>query len=252
MLLMEGKKLAEQLKASLVPHAGAATLGILLVGQDADSLKFIEIKRKRAAEYGIATQLVELKESSNEAEVVAAIESLNADPVINGVIIQLPLPARLGREGILAALAPEKDVDGLTGQAAYLSPMVQAVGALCGEYNVVLTHKKIVVIGAGPLVGQPITKWLHDQGLAQVVIDESTKNADELIRQADILIAGTGQPILTRDNTTDKQIIFNCSGKDVADENALHVQAVTPSLGGIGPLTVHFLLTNTLKAATRH
>jgi methylenetetrahydrofolate dehydrogenase (NADP+)/methenyltetrahydrofolate cyclohydrolase len=250
-VLMQGKKLVQQLKISLPPHAGVATLGIVFVGRDPDSLKFIEIKRKRAAEYGIATKLIELEESSHEREVVAALDSFNTDSAISGVIVQLPLPTHLDRERILAVLAPVKDVDGLTSQGAYLSPMVQAVEALCKEYTVDLHGKKIAVIGAGPLVGQPITQWLHDQRLEPVVIDDSTQDPDSLIRHADIIIAGTGQPILSSHNTQSGQVIFNCSGKDVADENALSVQALTPAVGGIGPLTVHFLLANTLQAAER-
>lgn len=229
---------------------GTVRLGIVLVGTHPASELYVGIKQRQAAHYGIAAEVIRLAATSTTEAVQAAIREANDQYA--GVIIQLPLPDHLPTEAILDCIDPRKDVDNLTGQHVFTSPMVQAVQALCKAYAITIEGKSLCVIGQGRLVGGPLMHWLQSLGCHPVIVDEATANKDTVIHEADIVFGGSGHKyVVHAGNTRSGQIIFDCSGRDV-DFDAIKetVAAITPPKGGIGPLTVHFLLMNVITAAT--
>jgi methylenetetrahydrofolate dehydrogenase (NADP+)/methenyltetrahydrofolate cyclohydrolase len=230
----------------------AKKLGIVWVGDNPSSEIYINLKQQKAAGYGINTRLAHIPETSTQAEIIKTVRDLNQNPTVDGIIVQLPLPDVTLTDTVLDAIEFNKDVDNLTGSDKFLSPMVQAVKALADYYKIDFTNKKVCVVGQGRLVGQPIVRWLELVDIQPSILPSPELFNDTIVRSADIVIAGTGaRHIINATNTRPGQIIFDCSGIDV-DYDAIKdtVAAITPPKGGVGPLTVHFLLSNVI-ATTR-
>lgn len=232
------------------PPTREKRLAILWGGDNPDSAKYVQLKQQNGGRYGVATELHHLPNTVSQEEVIAAVQELNARREVDAFIVQLPLPARLDREAVLAAIAPEKDVDNLTGGSEFVSPMVRAVDAILVHYALDLSNKTCAVVGMGVLAGQPIFRYLTDKGYAATPVDKDTPHADEIIEAADVVFGCTGQANRIHEgNTREGQIIFDCSGHDV-DVRVIKQKAAafTPATGAIGPLTVHFLFLNVLKS----
>ncbi len=225
------------------------TLAIVLVGSNPASEVYVGIKTKKAEFYGVATHLIRLPDTCSTEELCSTIQDLNADDSVDAVIVQLPLPASVNTEAVLDCIDQTKDVDNLTGKSRFTSPMVQAILALMDEYKISLEGKTVCVVGHGRLVGQPIVEWLVSNGINPTVIASADAFDDDKVQAADVVIAGTGSKFcINANNTREGQIVFDCSGMDVDFEAVKdRVMAITPPKGGIGPLTVHFLLTNVIK-----
>ncbi len=162
------------------------------------------------------------------------------------------MPAGHDRDAILGAIDPSKDVDDLTGRSDFDSPMVHAVKALLQEYKIDLAGKRICVIGRGHVVGKPLMKWLGQQGLDYTTVNRQTEDKDAIIQATDVVLAGSTEMVVTAQNTRPGQVIIDCSGY-ATDFEAIKnkVAAIAPPKGSIGPLVVHFLLSNALDAAMR-
>lgn len=228
----------------------SARLIIFLVGNDPASELYVSIKLREAVKYGVQAELIRFEATASSQDLEQAIFAANADTSVDAMIVQLPLPGNFDTETILDCIAPEKDVDNLTGHSKLVSPMVQAVEALINEYKISLVNKKLCVVGRGRLVGQPIYEWLVSQGYTPESVHRSTPNRNEIIKNADVVISGAGTPrIIHGDNTRTGQTLIDCSGNDI-DVEAVQdkAAALTPKKGGVGPLTVHYLLMNSLKA----
>lgn len=253
MILLTAEPIIESFFESFTPKT-PKTVAIILIEHNADSERFVTMKQARAARYGVEARLVRLPETVTEAELVQAIGNLNDESEVDAVILQLPVPKHISFESTLAKIRPAKDVDDLTCKGIFTSPMVQAVDALKRHYGLDFTDKKIVVIGQGHLVGKPITQYLRGRGYEPICLDDTTQNNDAQIRQADVIFGCSGAThVVHAKNTKEGQIIFDCSGRDVDFESVKDkVAAITPPKGAIGPLTVHFLLTNTLKSPAGH
>lgn len=226
------------------------TLAVILVGDDSSSVTFVSIKQKQAEELGVGFKLHHLAPDSEEATVFNIIEELNNDPKVTGIIIQLPLPNHLNTDRTLQAVAREKDVDGLRADSPYTPPTVQAVLTLLREYNINLFGKKIVVVGKGRLVGGPLLAEFQKQRLHIAACDESTADLQACTVGADILISATGQERLIKPGMIKDGAVVIDVEREVDYEQVLDkVSYITPQKGGIGPLTVAFLLSNVVKAA---
>jgi methylenetetrahydrofolate dehydrogenase (NADP+)/methenyltetrahydrofolate cyclohydrolase len=226
------------------------TLAILFVGNHAESELYVSIKQRQAPLYNVTTNLIRFPATTSTDTLKETVQALNRNPAVDALIVQLPLPPQCDTDRILELIQPSKDVDNLSGQNTFMSPMVLSVQALKEYYNLDFTGKKLCVVGQGRLVGKPITEWLKQQGYEPVSIDEETDTKDALITEADVIFAGTGQPnVVTAANTQAGQIIFDCSGKDVDFEAVKDKAAwITPPKGSIGPLTIHFLFMNVLQS----
>jgi len=281
--LIDGKAFALGLRTRV---AGAAAtlkaehgfqpgLAVVLVGEDPASQVYVRSKTRATAEAGFYGVEHKLPAAVSQAELMALIAGLNADPAIHGILVQLPLPAGLDSAQVVAAIDPLKDVDGLH---------VENVGALwngaeglvpCTPLGCVLLLKdrlvdlsglNAVVVGRSALVGKPIAALLLAENCSVTIAHSKTKDLPAVCRQADILVAAVGRPEMIKGSwvkpgATVIDVGINRvptpDGKgrlvgDVAFDEALPVAAaITPVPGGVGPMTIACLLRNTLTAACR-
>lgn len=261
------ERAAAMIDRGLEPH-----VAVVLVGNDEASLEYVSRKDKRAKEDGIIFSLYHLEEELVSFDDVAkTIDFLGADKDIHGIVLQLPLPDNFTDAQVtelIGHIPAEKDVDGLKGdwtkltyttddsaklaapQQWALPPMIMAVLSLLDYYNVSRNDKKIVLVGRGRLVGTPLEVFFQKLGFDVTSVDEETDDILDITKQADILITGTGQPdLITYQWVKEGAVVVDCSG-DVHTGSVEQVaEALSPAQGGIGPLTVAWLLHNVLNAA---
>ena len=247
-------------------------LAVVLVGHDPASQVYVRNKVLRAEECGIRSLEHRLPADTREAELLALIAELNADASVHGILVQLPLPAHIDESRVLQAVSPLKDVDGfhaenvggLSQGREVLTPCTPA-GCLrllqdsCGD----LTGKHAVVIGRSNIVGKPMAALLLKAHCSVTVVHSRSSNLRELCRQADILVAAVGRPrLVDADWLKPGAVVIDVGinridedGKsrlvgDVDFDSALpQVSAITPVPGGVGPMTIAYLMKNTLAAA---
>jgi methylenetetrahydrofolate dehydrogenase (NADP+)/methenyltetrahydrofolate cyclohydrolase len=246
------QKAAQLIKAGIEPH-----VAVILVGADPASVSFVSIKQEQAKRDGIILSLYHLEEDATVPEIRQALEFLATDDEVQGIVLQLPLPEGITEaqvDELIQCIPPAKDVDVLradTGAATDMrSPMVEAVTGLLVQYQLSVAGQKVVIVGKGRLVGQPLEAYFRSVGVDVQLVDEHTEDILKITSQADILITGTGEPdLITYQWVKEGATVINCSGDVHVDSVEQVAGALSPAKGGIGPLTVAYLLQNVLKAA---
>jgi methylenetetrahydrofolate dehydrogenase (NADP+)/methenyltetrahydrofolate cyclohydrolase len=218
---------------------------------------YIRMKQRYAEEILIETVV----ETMAEAEMPAAIERLNADPLVHGIIVQLPLADPLITDDIVNRIAPEKDVDGLGAGAKYDSATATAINWLLSGYAIDLQNKALTIVGNGRLVGAPLAKIWRQSGYTVTVIDDQTPDIADAVYKSDVIVTATGVPRLISSDMI--QIGATVVDAGTASENGVIVGDVDPSVrerddikitpekGGVGPLTIAALCDNVIQAAMR-
>ena len=265
--------IAEKKKKGL-PAPGLATV---LVGENPASDVYVRMKRKACAEVGIESFGFELPADSSQEEVEGLVAELNADPRVNGILVQLPLPSRLDEENVLKSISIEKDVDGFhpinIGRLAQKGR--EPVFVPCTPYGCVVLLEKTgvqieganaVVLGRSNIVGMPAALLLIERNATVTVCHSRTRDLPEVVGEADILIAAVGRPEMVRGDWVKPGAVVidvginrveDSSSKsgyrlvgDVAFDEVKEVaRAITPVPGGVGPMTIAILLKNTLRAS---
>ena len=270
--IIDGKQIAadirEKLKQKIARLPVAPQLAIVLVGNDEPSLIYVRNKQKAAAQIGLQSQLYHMDEDTSEEELLNVIAKLNADKQINGIIVQLPLPKQLNTNRIINAISPLKDVDGFhpynTGmlqnneQPYFIAATPLGVMKLIKSVNQNLSGKNVVLIGASLIVGRPLATLLLNQECTVSITHAQTKNIKELTTKADILVAACGVAKLVKSDWIKENAILidvginRDSGKLCGDIDFEDVKekagAITPVPGGVGPMTIAMLLSNTVDA----
>jgi methylenetetrahydrofolate dehydrogenase (NADP+)/methenyltetrahydrofolate cyclohydrolase len=282
--LIDGRAAAQQLRSRIAGEVErfraaadrAPGLATVLVGEDPASAVYVRSKGKATREAGMESVSHQLPADIGEAELLAVVEQLNQDPAIDGILVQLPLPAHIDSTRIIAAIDPAKDVDGFnavnagklaTGAADALVPctplgclylLKQELGSLSGL--------DAVVIGRSNIVGKPMAMLLLGESCTVTIAHSRTKDLPAVVAQADIVVAAVGRPEMVggdwlKSGATVIDVGINRvdagDGKtrlvgDVAFDEAAEVAgAITPVPGGVGPMTIAMLLRNTLVAACR-
>lgn len=263
MILLNGKKIARKIQSKLKKEIARKkiqpTLAIILVGESKISKVYIREKEKVCREVGIKLKKYLLKESIGEKKILALVDELNDNPKITAILVQLPLPASYDTDKILNKVLPEKDVDGLGNKPLVIAPTAQAIMEIFREYNINLKNKKICLIGYGRLVGKPLAKILKKQKFNFVICTSKTENLSQKTKFADIIISATGKAGLLGPGMIKKNVIIidagttEIAGKVRGDTNIESlkdkVSYITPSKGGVGPVTVAKLLENVVKLA---
>lgn len=277
-MILDGKATAAAIRAALRENiakdrekAGRAPcLAVVLVGEDPASQVYVRNKEKACADAGIDTASYRKPASIPQKELEAFIASLNADPAVDGILLQLPLPEGLDARPCIDAISPEKDVDGLTavnqGRVAMnvpgLRPCTPAgILAILDRYGISVSGKRVVVIGRSNLVGRPIALMLgsRDYNATVTMCHSRTPDLAAICREADIIVAALGRPrFVTADMVRPGAVIIDvginrgADGRlcgDVDYDNVAPIaSAITPVPGGIGPMTISQLLVNTEKA----
>ena len=278
---LDGKATAQKIRdrlaievADLKTRGIAPGLGTILVGEDPASATYVGAKIRACQEAGIASIHAPLPKDATQEQVIAQIEKFNADPAVSAYIVQLPLPKGLDEEAALLAIDPDKDADGLhpvnlgrlvMGAQGALPCTPHGIVELLREFSVPVEGQHVVIVGRGLTIGRPLALLLALKrpgcNAAVTVVHTGVKDLATYTRQADILIAAAGAPNfikaamvkpgaavigggLTRGEG--KKII-----SDVDDEVAAVAGWMTPRVGGVGPMTVAMLLSNTVEAAKR-
>lgn len=253
-------------------------LAVVLVGDDAASQVYVGAKAKACAEAGIASFEHRLPATTSGAELLTLVERLNRDPEVDGILVQLPLPQGLDEQAVIAAIDPDKDVDGFhvinagrlaVGQEGFVPCTPLGCLMLLKDHLGDLSGLDAVVIGRSNIVGKPMAQLLTDANATVTIAHSRTKNLADVVRRADIVVAAVGRPEMVRGDwikpgATVIDVGINrlppategAKGRlvgDVAFDEVLTVAgAITPVPGGVGPMTIAVLLRNTLVAAHRH
>ena len=273
--LIDGKAVAASLRAALAMRVAALPfrpgLAVVLVGDDPASAVYVRNKDRAAASVGIAARTIRLPADTAQAALLAQVAALNADPAVDGILVQLPLPRHLDARDVIAAIDPAKDVDGLhpvnAGRLADGDPMLVpctplGVMKLLAAHSVPLRGARALVLGRSNLVGRPVAALLLNADTTVTVAHSRTLDLAEECRRADILVAAVGRPELVRGDwlkpgavVIDVGINRQNDGSLVGDVAFAEAQAVasaiTPVPGGVGPMTIACLLDNTVEAALR-
>jgi methylenetetrahydrofolate dehydrogenase (NADP+)/methenyltetrahydrofolate cyclohydrolase len=275
--IIDGKAIAAGLRgriAAEVARLGGAPpgLAVVLVGQNPASEVYVRSKSKAVAEAGMRPFDHKLPDSVGEAELLALIGKLNADPAVSGILVQLPLPSQIDAQKVIAAIDPSKDVDGfhpvnvgrLGGGLPALVPCTPlGCVMLAKTVHASLAGLEAVVVGRSNIVGKPVAQLLLAENATVTIAHSKTRDLPDVCRRADILVAAIGRPEMVRKDwikpgatVIDVGInrIAGEGGKsrivgDVADDVRDVAGALTPVPGGVGPMTIACLLLNTLRAA---
>ena len=267
---MDGKALAERIRAEIaeeVRELGELGLATVLVGDDPASDIYIRLKHKAANEVGINARDVRLSSHTNEDELVAHVEELNADESIDGLLVQLPLPVHIDEARIIRAITPAKDVDGLhplnfgelaLGTPTHVGATPVGIMRLLEEYDVPLEGARAVVVGRSDIVGKPVGLLLLHANATVTTCHSRTRGLGAVTRQADVLVVAVGQagvigPDDVQEGATVVDVGMNRGDDgvvgDVDPAVAERAGLITPVPGGVGPMTIAMLLASTVKAA---
>ncbi len=274
--ILDGRKLADKLNLELKNEIDEVIkrtrikpkLATILVGEDPASKIYVNIKHKTCTQVGIESYQVNLSKDINKTELINEIEKLNQDANIHGILLQLPLPLKIRdfTPQFLEKISPLKDVDGfhpinrgkLFDYNEELAPCTpKGIIALLEHYNVEIKGKDVTIINRSNLVGKPLIFMLLKRNATPTICHTSTKDLDRFIKQADILVVAVSRPkFISKEKIKEGVIIIDVGtnrveGKlcgDVDFEDVLEkVSMITPVPGGVGPMTVSYLLQNTFN-----
>ena len=277
--LMDGRALASQIRETLkreteyMMKVGVEPkLATILVGEDPASKVYLGSKHNAAADVGIKSENFRLPGTATEEELALLIRRLNSDSAINGILLQLPLPAHLDGRKMIEQISPAKDVDGLTSanmgllmynQASLMPCTPRGVMELLHHYKIPIAGSRAVIINRSSLVGKPLFHMLLAEDATVTVCHSKSRNLLSITRQADILVSAVGRRppfILTREMVKEHVTVVDVAmnrvgGKLVGDADFENVSRkasfITPVPGGVGPMTVVMLMQNTLIAAAK-
>ena len=284
--IIDGKAFAAGLRARIADHAAAfeqaagrkAGLAVVLVGQDPASQVYVRSKGKATLECGMNSFEHKLPADADEATLLALVEQLNAAPAVDGILVQLPLPAHLDEQKVIATINPDKDVDGFhvtnagrlaVGLPGFVPCTPLGCLMLLKDQLGSLSGLDAVVIGRSNIVGKPMAQLLLAESCTVTIAHSRTKNLEDVVRRADIVVAAVGRPEMVKGSwikpgATVIDVGINrlppaegeSKGRLVGDVDyaqTLEVAgAVTPVPGGVGPMTIAVLLRNALVAAHRN
>jgi methylenetetrahydrofolate dehydrogenase (NADP+)/methenyltetrahydrofolate cyclohydrolase len=276
--LIDGVALSKQLRTEVSARASALKargitpgLAVILVGDNPASQVYVRNKVKGCEDCGFHSVLERYDASLTQAELLARIATLNADPAIHGILVQLPVPKHIDPNKVIEAISPAKDVDGfhvasagalMTGLPGFWPCTPYGCMKMLESINFDLRGKHAVVIGRSNIVGKPMALMLLQKNATVTICHSATENLKALTLQADVIVAAVGKRnVLTADMVKPGAVVLdvgmnrNDEGKlcgDVDFEGVRQVAgAITPVPGGVGPMTITMLLVNTLEAAER-
>ena len=273
--ILDGKALAqlaeEDIKVSvskLKEKGITPTLATILVGLDPASATYVKMKQNACARLGMDSIAVELSKDTTTEELLEAIEKLNADSNVHGILLQHPVPSQINERQCFDAISVEKDVDGVTcigfgqmtmGENAFGSCTPAGIMRMLEHYEVEISGKNAVVVGRSPILGKPMAMMLLNKNATVTICLSRTAHLQEHIQNADILVGAVGVPrLIQKDWIKNGAVVIDagyhpaekCGDIDLADIDSI-ASAHTPVPGGVGPMTINTLIFNTLLAAQK-
>ncbi|MCR5584734.1 MAG: bifunctional methylenetetrahydrofolate dehydrogenase/methenyltetrahydrofolate cyclohydrolase FolD [Lachnospiraceae bacterium] len=276
--LIDGKAISQAIKDEIREETAKLSeknikpcLAVILCGNDPASTVYVANKKKACEYCGFDSVSLELPEETSEEELLNKISELNKDERVNGILVQLPLPSHINEDAVIAAIAPEKDVDGfhavsvgnlLIGRPGFVSCTPAGVIQLLKRSNVEISGKECVVIGRSNIVGKPMSVLMLRENATVTICHSRTKDLKEVCKRADILIVAIGKPrMIDASYVKDGAVVIDVGihrleGKklcgDVDFESVEKVASkITPVPGGVGPMTIAMLMKNCLEGCLR-
>jgi methylenetetrahydrofolate dehydrogenase (NADP+)/methenyltetrahydrofolate cyclohydrolase len=276
--LLDGVALSKKIRTEITARAAIVTakgtrpgLAVIVVGDNPASAVYVRNKVKACEEVGFHSVLERYEAEMNEEALLARIATLNADPAIHGILVQLPLPAHIASERVLEAIAPQKDVDGfhvanagalMVGAPEFKPCTPYGCMKLLESIEYPLRGARAVVVGASNIVGKPMAMLLLQAGATVTICNSKTRDLAHHTKDADVLVVATGKPkMITGDMVKSGSVVIDVGinrlpdGKlcgDVDFDTAKYIAGwITPVPGGVGPMTITMLLMNTLEAAEK-
>ncbi len=273
--IIDGKKISQEIRDELKKEAAAlkeqgkeASLAVIQVGSDPASSIYVNNKKKACAYVGIRSVSYELPSETTQEELLGIVRELNDREDIQGILVQLPLPAQIDEDAVIRAISPQKDVDGFhpesvgrmcIGEKGFLSCTPAGIIQLLKRSGVELEGKECVVIGRSNIVGKPMALLLLRENATVTIAHSRTRNLKEICRRADVLVVAVGKPrLITREYVKEGAVVIDvgihrdaenkmCGDVDFADVEPV-AGAITPVPGGVGPMTIAMLMNNCLEA----
>ena len=276
--LIDGRQLAENIKDNIAENiyslgGSRANLAIILVGQRPDSQLYVKLKQQEAKKVGIDTHFYGCPENISQAELLETIRFLNNDPLIDGILLQLPLPQHLDADEAVNAINPDKDVDGFTAEnlnrlqnnqpQAIIPPVFGVVLKLIAEQELDLTGQLAIILGNSTIFGYHLADLIKQQGAEVEVYHRLDKNVQARLNQAKLIISALGRPLAVKIKQPQNNYLIIDIGitkkakkvygdVDLKSINPLINGWATPVPGGVGPLTIAMALNNTFLLYQQH
>ena len=276
--IIDGKAISMQIKeeikkeaASLKEQGKNVTLAVIQVGDNPASCVYVRNKKKGCEYIGIGSLSYELKEETTQEELLSLIRELNAREDVNGILVQLPLPAHIDEDTVIREIDPKKDVDGFhpqsvgalcIGQPGFVSCTPAGIIELLKRSGVSLEGKECVILGRSNIVGKPMALLMLRANATVTIAHSRTKNLAEVTKRADMLIVASGKPkMITREYVKEGAVVIDvginrdqnnklCGDVDF-DDVAPVCSAITPVPGGVGPMTIAMLLNNCMESVRK-
>ena len=274
--IIDGKKISINILAKMkleVDHLRhkeiTPGLAVIIVGSNPASKVYVTMKQKACSNIGVYSEEHRLEENASQEELIELIKSLNADPKINGILVQLPLPDQINTNLVLETITPDKDVDGfhpynvgklVAGLPTFVACTPYGVIKLLEHSKVNMAGKEAVIIGRSNIVGKPVAMLLMQENATVTICHSRTKDLPSVCRRADILIAAIGKPkMVTKEYIKKDAVVIDvgvnrlpdgklCGDVDFDDVKDI-TSKITPVPGGVGPMTITMLIHNTIKSA---
>ena len=275
-LILDGKTLAKSIEESLKPRVTAIiektdgkapVLATILVGDDPASATYVKMKGNACARVGMESRKIELPISTTTEELLAEIEALNNDPRVNGILLQHPVPEQVDERACFDAIALEKDVDGVTslgfgrmamGEFAFGSATPTGIMKILDHYGIEIKGKRAVVVGRSPILGKPLAMMLLNRHATVTICHSRTVDLPAVVQEADIVVGAVGKPkFIKADWIKEGAVIIDAGyhpggvGDVDLEEAARRSSAYTPVPGGVGPMTIASLISQTVEAAEK-
>jgi methylenetetrahydrofolate dehydrogenase (NADP+)/methenyltetrahydrofolate cyclohydrolase len=276
-VIIDGNKIAQEIRQAVSKETLALKektgvvpgLAVILVGEDPASQIYVGRKAKACAEAGFLSREYQLPADTSETKLLGIIKELNADKLIHGILVQLPLPKHIHPDKIVAAIDPHKDVDGfhpynmgelVAGNPLYIPCTPRGIMELISHTGIELAGKEAVVVGRSNNVGKPIALLLLAQNATVTICHSRTKNLSTVTGRADVLIAAVGKIQMIKEDMVKKGAVVidvgvnrlengKLTGDVAFEEVSSKASFITPVPGGVGPMTIAMLMKNTLEAA---
>ncbi len=272
--ILNGNKIRDEIKADLLPRVKRLErppgLAVVLVGEDPASQIYVRGKTKTSAELGIYSETITPPAAISTEALIDLVRELNEREEIDGILVQLPLPAHIDSQRVLLTVSPEKDVDGFhpcnvgnlaTGRPGPKSCTPAGIIEILKRSAIPISGQRAVVVGRSDIVGKPMALMLLHENATVTICHSKTRDLPSVCREADILIAAIGRPkMITREYICSGATVIDVGitrvdGKPVGDVDPVAAEelasAYTPVPGGVGPLTIAMLMMNTLESAER-
>ena len=275
-IVLDGKVLAQHIEVTLsarvqrfqdLSHGVTPTLATILVGSDPASATYVRMKRNACKRIGMGSARIELAQETTTEELLAHIERLNCDPAVHGILLQHPVPSHIDERRCFDAICIDKDVDGVTchgfgrmamGAEAYGSATPAGIMRLLEHYNVPIVGKHAVVVGRSPILGKPMAMLLLNAHATVTICHSRTQHLPALVQQAEIVVGAVGRPEFIKGAWIADGAVVIDAGYHPGGVGDVELSAVvdrcaayTPVPGGVGPMTIATLLTQTLAAAEK-